>query len=427
MSPLDRRRFLARSLQTLGAAGLGAGVATGAGAVAGADPSAASAVESAGTLAARGELLDAVAFDGAHQAGVLTPAQPQATFAALDAIAADRGELRSALQALSFKARALARGGRVLGGLPDDPPPDSGTLGTAIAPDALTVTIGFGASLFDERYGLAARRPAALTRMPAFATDELVAQQTHGDLLLQICAGQRDTVVHALRELMRALHGSFELRWTIDGFQSAPRGPSPRSSPRNLFAFRDGTANPAVRDAALMQRLVWTSASDPGTPAWAAAGTIQVVRVIRMHVEFWDRVGLREQENMIGRARDSGAPLGGDDEYEDPRLDLDPKGERIPLDAHIRLANPRTPPTAGERILRRGYNYHRGFDAAGALDQGLVFSAFNRDPARQFAVIQKRLDDEPMIDYVTPVGGGYFFVAPGTGGIQGFVGQQLFA
>jgi deferrochelatase/peroxidase EfeB len=424
MSPIDRRRFLTRSLLTLGAAG---GAGAGAGMLGAAGGAAAANEDAAGELAASGGLLRTVAFDGPHQAGILTPAQPQATFVALDAVAGARGELQSALQALSFRARTLAHGGRTLTGPVDEPPADSGTLGAAIAPDSLTVTIAFGASLFDDRYGLGALRPAALTRMPAFATDDLVEQQTHGDLLLQICAGQRDTVVHALRELMRTLHGSFELRWSVDGFQSARRGPAQRSSARNLFAFRDGTSNPDVRDPALMDRLVWMGPAGGETPAWAVGGTMQVVRIIRMHVEFWDRVGLREQENMIGRARESGAPLGGDDEYQDPRFDLDPKGARIPLDAHIRLANPRTAKTDEQRILRRGYNYHRGFDAAGTLDQGLVFSAFNRDPAQQFAHIQKRLDDEPMIDYISPVGGGYFFAAPGTGGIEGYVGAGLFA
>ena len=203
---------------------------------------------------------------------------------------------------------------------------------------------------------------------------------------------------------MRTVRGTFQQRWAIDGFASANRGPAQKSSPRNLFAFRDGTANPLTTDGALMNELVWAGA---GEPAWAAGGTYQVVRIIRMHVEFWDRVGLREQENMIGRSRDTGAPLGGTAEYEDPRYDLDPKGDRIPLDAHIRLANPRTSKTADQRILRRGFNYSRGFDQAGQLDQGLVFVAFNQSPSRQFVTIQNRLNSEPMIDYITPVGGGY--------------------
>jgi deferrochelatase/peroxidase EfeB len=173
-----------------------------------------------------------------------------------------------------------------------------------------------------------------------------------------------------------------------------------------------------------MNDLVWARR---GEPAWAAGGTYQVVRIIRMHVEFWDRVGLNEQQNMIGRVRDSGAPLGGNDEFEDPRYDLDPTGQRIPLDAHMRLANPRTTATADQRILRRGFNYHRGFDQAGQLDQGLVFVAFNQSPARQFVPIQKRLNAEPMVDYITPVGGGYFYAPPGALHGGDWVGSGLFA
>jgi deferrochelatase/peroxidase EfeB len=258
--------------------------------------------------------------------------------------------------------------------------------------------------------------PAGLSKMPSFPNDELDPSRTHGDVLLQFTANHRDTIVHALRELMRPIRSAFALRWQLDGFTAAQRGPSPKSSRRNLFGFRDGTANPNVNNPDEMRRLIWTP----------EGGTYQVVRAIRMHVEFWDRVGLREQEQMIGRDRTVGAPLGGTQEFQNPRYDLDPKGTRIPLDAHIRLARPRTPETEDQRILRRAFNYSRGFDEAGQLDQGLIFVAFNQDIQRQFVQVQNRLNAEPMIDYITPVGGGYFYVPPGTRKPGDWVGAQFF-
>jgi len=423
VSPVDRRGFLTRSLTVLGAGGAGAaiGLAGADGASASAPP--ASLAQAADAIGTR-ELAVVVPFDGPHQAGILTSRPAQATFIALDSVAANASELVEGLQALSSEARLLTQGQSVGVTEIDDPPPDSGILGPYDSPDSLTVTIGFGASLFDHRYGLAAKRPARLTEMPAFALDELDPTRTGGDVLVQICAGQRDTVIHTVRELLRAVAGRFAVRWTIDGFQGAHRGPTAKSNTRNLFAFRDGTANPDVTDDALMNRLIWVQ---PGTdgPAWTAAGTYVVVRTIRQHVEFWDRVGMLEQEQMIGRERVSGAPLGGRQEFEDPRYDLDPHGQRIPLNAHIRLANPRTSATADQRILRRGYSYHRGIDSAGDLDQGLVFVAFNQDPARQFATIQRRLETEPMTDYITPVGGGYFFAPRGSSGLGDWVGSGL--
>jgi deferrochelatase/peroxidase EfeB len=433
VSESNRRTFLTRSAAVLGAGALG-----GAGAIArnhdSADgatgPGTPSAAEE--QAVAKAQLARREPFEGAHQAGILTPVPAQATFVALDSIAPNRGVLEEALQALSRRARELTVGGEIpvlTSGQPpsvlepDEPPPDSGILGPVNAPDGLTITIALGASLFDERYGLSGSRPRELIRMPTFATDDLDPAQSHGDLMLQICAHQRDTVTHTLRELLRTVRGALQARWTLDGFSGADRGPSPRNNPRNLFAFRDGTANPPTGDGALMDQLVWAGADEP---AWAQGGTYQVVRIIRMHVEFWDRVGLGEQEKLIGRVRSSGAPIGGSEEFEDPRYDLDPEGKRIPLDAHIRLANPRTAATADQRILRRGFNYNRGLDTAGALDQGLIFVAFNQSPRRQFQTIQERLDAEPLIDYITPVGGGYFFAPPGASGPFGWVGAGLF-
>jgi deferrochelatase/peroxidase EfeB len=425
MSPLDRRAFLTRSAVLLGAGGVG-----GVGAIARAGARAPDANAAAPAPSAteewevsQAQLGEREPFDGPHQAGILTPAPAQATFAALDSIAPDRQTLEETLRALSQRARELTVGGPIALLEEDAPPADSGTLGPVNDPDVLSVTIAFGATLFDGRYGLAAQRPRELIAMPTFAIDDLDPAQSHGDVLLQICAHQRDTVAHTLRELLRTVRGELQLRWNIDGFSGAARGPTPRNNPRNLFAFRDGTANPPTDDGGLMNELVWVGA---GEPAWAVGGTYQVVRIIRQHIEFWDRVGLNEQQNMIGRYRASGAPLGGSEEFEDPRYDLDPDGRRIPLTAHIRLSNPRTPATANQRILRRGFNFTRGFDAAGQLDQGLIFVAFNQSPTRQFATIQQRLIEEPMIDYITPVGGGYFFAPPGAAGETDWVGSGLF-
>jgi deferrochelatase/peroxidase EfeB len=375
------------------------------------------------------ELGARVAFDGAHQAGILNPAPAQATFVALDSIAPNRSTLVAALKDLSTRARELTQGSTVGAEELDDPPPDCGILGPVNAPDELTVTIAFGASLFDGRYGLAPLKPSALEKMPNFPTDDLDPTRSDGDILLSVCAGQRDTVVHTMRELMRSVVGHMVARWTLDGFQSARRGPTPHNNPRNLFAFRDGTANPDTSDASLMDELIWIPPAPRSSkePAWTAGGTYQVMRTIRMHVEFWDRVGMFEQQHMIGRDRATGAPLGGTDEFEDPRYDLDPQGKRIPLNAHIRLANPRTPQTANQRILRRGYNYDRGLDEAGNLDQGLAFVAFNQNIQRQFATIQARLNEEEMTDYITPVGGGYFFAPRGSSGPGDWVGSPLFS
>jgi deferrochelatase/peroxidase EfeB len=422
MSPLDRRQFLGRSAAVLGAGAIGLGV--GAEVVSGSSTSEPSAAESARRALAN-ELAAGSSFYGYHQAGILTPRQTNSAFVALDAIAPRRNELMEALEELSHRAASLTQGGDVAEIEIDDPPPDSGLLGSYNAPDGLTVTIAFGSTLFDHRYGLAAARPPRLVPMPAFEKDGLEPDRCHGDVLLSICADHRDTVVHTMRELMRTTAGVLTPRWRIDGFQSTKRGPTPRSSTRNLFGFRDGTANPDPTDAKLMDELVWVP-SGSGEPAWTHGGTYQVVRAIRMHVEFWDRVGMFEQTNMIGRDRVTGAPLGGTKEFEDPRYDLDPHGKRIPLSAHIRLANPRTPATDDQRILRRPYNYDRGLDEAGNLDQGLLFVAFNQDVNRQFETVQKRLEEEEMADYITPVGGGYYFTPRAAGSSADWVGSGMF-
>jgi deferrochelatase/peroxidase EfeB len=362
-----------------------------------------------------------IPFEGAHQAGIATPPPSHAIFAAFDAIAPSRAELADALANLSDRARHLTSGYDALLGAPGEgPTPDSGILGPRVTPDGLTVTVAFGASLFDDRYGLAAHKPRALKPMTTFPDDALVAEECHGDVLVQLCANGEMTLLNALRDLMRVTRGSLAPRWKIEGFLPVSKEPG---KPRNLLGFKDGTANPDAADRGLMDRVVWAR---DGEPSWAAGGTYQVVRIIRNRVEFWDRVARQEQELMIGRDKGTGAPLGRSRETDDPGYPSDPKGERIPMDAHIRLAAPRTPETEGSRILRRGYSYSRGLDLSGQLDMGLVFCCFQADVEKQFEVVQKRLAGEPLIDYVVPTGGGYFFAPPGARDSQDWVGSGLF-
>ena len=362
-------------------------------------------------------------FHGANQAGVLTPPpadkQAYACVAAFDCTVSNVADLVLLMYELTDRAWFLATGGTPPNLGVGQPPSDSDVLGPVVPADGLTVTLSVGSSLFDDRYGLASRKPLRLTTMEPFPNDFLDPAWLHGDLLIQLCANHPDVIHHAIRDICKHTSSGMQLRWKMEGYASPPR---PSGTSRNLLGFKDGTANPRGN---LASDLVWVD--DPAEPRWAQGGSYQVVRLIRMLVEFWDRVSINEQQNMFGRRRDSGAPLDGNSEFDIPNYAADPHGYVIPLDSHIRLANPRTKATADQRIIRRSYNYDLGVDENGNLQAGHIFIAYQQDIQRQFETIQKRLINEPLVDYVQPFGGGYFFALPGVQDANDWYGQGLLA
>ncbi|MGW4824767.1 Dyp-type peroxidase [Streptomyces sp. NPDC004227] len=353
-----------------------------------------------------------IPFHGYYQAGIATPPQQDAVFVSLDVTAANRRELTELFRTLTARARFLTAGGRPPKAPSTAAPSSTGILGPTVVADGLTLTVGVGASLFDDRYGLRARKPVQLVTMTPFRHDDLDPALSQGDLLVQICADHRDTTVNALLDILTHTKSAAKLRWRIDGQRNPER---PVGVRRDWFGFKDGIANPDTTNAAKMDQVVWVQPKS-AEPAWAAGGTYHVVRIVHFFIEAWQKVPVVQQERIFGRRKASGAPIyaqgENDSDLLDPIYTNDPQGLITPLDSHIRLANPQTPQTAAtSTILCRSYDYDRSPNLP-ELDMGHAFICFQQE-LETYIAMQTRLEGEALVPYISPRGGGYFFALPG--------------
>ena len=362
-----------------------------------------------------------VPFRGTRQAGITTAAQDRLHLVALDVVTDDRDALRDLLTAWTVAAERMTLGaeaapGGVVGGGPWNVPQDTGEA-LDLAPGHLTVTIGYGPSLFDDRFGLADRKPAALRDLPAFLGDDLDPARSGGDIVIQACSDDPQVAVHAVRNLVRMGFGVVSVRWSQLGFGRTASTSQAQVTPRNMFGFKDGTANITAEDAEALDEHVWVAPDDvPGAAGWMTGGSYLVARRIRMHIEVWDRTPLMEQEQVIGRDKKVGAPLGKTAEFDEPDFAATGMdgGPRIAANAHVRLAHHGN--LRGIRILRRGYTFTDGTDGQGHLDAGLFFLAYMRDAHRQFVPMQRALARaDGLNEYIEHTGSAVFACPPGLG------------
>lgn len=377
--------------------------------------------------------LNSYALRGEHQSGIVTAQQDRLHFAAYDLTTTSRDDVIALLKAWTEAAERLMAGGELGGGAVGGPyvaPPDDTGEAMGLPASGLTLTFGFGPTLFEkdgvDRFGLASRRPEQLIDLPHFGGDTLDPAFVGGDLCIQACADDPQVAVHAIRNLSRMAFGTAAIRWAQLGFGRTSSTTEEQVTPRNLMGFKDGTRNLRAEQSSDIDRFVWADAGDG--QSWMARGSYLVARRIRIRAEIWDRTSLQEQEASIGRTKGSGAPLSGGNEFTEP--DFSRQGgdgaPLIPVDSHVRLSHPDA--NDGQRMLRRGYNFTDGADALGRLDAGLFFLAYVRDPRTQFVPVQEQLSksDALTLEYLQTTGSALFAI-PGGIGPGEYVGQALFA
>jgi deferrochelatase/peroxidase EfeB len=401
-----------------------------------------------GSGGADAHLSRAYPLRGAHQAGIVTPAQDYMFTAAFDVTAHALDDLRDLMSTWCVAAEQMTAG-ELVGGTPDAnryaAPRDTGEV-WGYPPSSLTLTFGVGGSLFvdakgKDRFGLKKKAPRILLDgMPRFANEQLQPAVSDGDLVVQACADDAQVAMHAIRNLTRIAFGTATLRWTQIGYGRTSSTSTTQETPRNLFGFKDGTANVKAEDGAdVLAKHLWVGTDDDAGD-WLAGGTYMCARKIRMLMEIWDRQQLLDQEETIGRDKRFGAPLSVPDvsrpAQEFTAADYEAKavgsgggsgggGPAIPADAHIRIVAPEQ--NHGARMLRRGYNYTDGNDSLGRINGGLFFLAFVRDPTTGFYPILDRMTkDDALTEYLQHVASGLFAVLPGVGEKDTMIGQNLF-
>ncbi|MGG1663655.1 Dyp-type peroxidase [Brevibacillus sp. NRS-1366] len=356
---------------------------------------------------------DVIPFYGVRQAGIGTPQQMYMCFAAFDIISNNVEKLKQLLKIWTDISAEMSAG-RAL--RETNGQREVNSIGEKYTDSSakLTITFGFGSTLFTkngiDRFGLGTQCPDELRDIPSMPGETIHSQISGGDICIQACSSDPTVAFHVIRNLAAASIEIAVIRWIQTGFIDASNG----QTPRNLFGFKDGTANIELESEQGKEKHVWVESSKG--PAWMINGTYLAARKIRMDMEKWEQTFVRKQEAIFGRTKNNGAPLGMHDELDAVSM------REIPSDSHVWLAR-----STGTKILRRSYSYFEGIDpVTGNLNAGLFFISFQQSVRKQLVPMLSLLaKDDALNPFISTISSSVFACPPGSSE-GGYIGEQLF-
>lgn len=362
-------------------------------------------------------------YDLDHPSGITDASQRYTAFVMFDM---NKGASRKDLQLLLARwtaACGIMQTGKPLGDIrpafsESTVPKDVGEA-VGVDPSSLTIVIGFGPSLFDDRFGTASFKPEKLVEYKRI-TGETLLKKPGSDLGVQVCADDRQVIFHAVRSLGKLASGTASMTYVHQGFKPFRQSPD-QPTPRDLFGFREGTNNPT--DPEDFDQYVWVKGGDQ---AWLEGGAYLAYSRTVTYIEPWENDRISDQEEMIGRAKDTGAPLSNPEgsEFDDPDFAakdedgnylIDPNSHSA-ITSHQRL---------GFKVLRRSYNYWSGLNEHGGQDAGMLNVLYIQDPHQFFKLRDDMGKYDRLNEYYYDDYRGLYAVphAPATGT---YLGQEFF-
>lgn len=233
----------------------------------------------------------------------------------------------------------------------------------------LTITVGFGATLFasksgDDRFGIMGLKPNALKIMPRIEGDEEFNPfETTADLVIIVQSDDFYVNEYVFGRLYyKTVHPKISIRRVERGYA--------RPDSREPSGFEDGLTNPTEfpKDQQASAAVFITAADEE--PAWCKDGTYMAYRKVRRRMaRFFGLTVSDQQEKIFGIEKHTGDRL----------LNAVPN-------AHSQKMSPRRgdPDFLGmhdesRRIVRRPFFFNDGLDAKGEEIRGVHHISFTRN------------------------------------------------